>query len=205
MGEQDSSSVVIREIGQPGDLGWVVMAHGEVYAREFGWDTSFEALVARIVADYATAAGTAGSGAWIAEVDGQRAGCVFCVSAEPDPAAGTVAAGREARPEPGAGDSQEALGAGSAERTAQLRILLVHPSARGRGVGDRLVRACMEFARAAGYTRMRLWTNDVLAAARVIYLRHGFTLTEQDPHHSFGVDLVGQVYEAQLTPVPAAR
>jgi hypothetical protein len=63
----------------------------------------------------------------------------------------------------------------------------------------------MDFARAAGYTRMRLWTNDVLAAARVIYLRHGFTLAEQDPHHSFGADLVGQVYEASLAQVPAAR
>ena len=173
-----TGDVVIRELGQPGDLGWVVMAHGEVYAAEFGWDTSFEALVARIVADFAAAAGQAGSAAWIAEADGQRAGCVFCVPAEAGP---------------------------DGEPAAQLRILLVHPSARGRGAGDRLVTACMEFARSAGYTRMRLWTNDVLAAARVVYLRHGFTLTEQDPHHSFGADLVGQVYEARLTPVPAGR
>ncbi len=117
--------------------------------------------------------------------DGQRAGCIFCVPAEPDAPAGRAAAG--------AGD------------TAQLRILLVHPSARGHGAGDRLVTACMDFARSAGYARMRLWTNDVLTAARVIYLRHGFTLAGQDPHHSFGADLVGQVYEAPLAPVPATR
>jgi GNAT superfamily N-acetyltransferase len=187
MAGQDTGGVVIRELGQPGDLGWVVMAHGEVYAAEFGWDTSFEALVARIVADYAAASGQPGSAAWIAEVDGQRAGCIFCVPAEG-----------------GAGTGSAASGAGG-ERTAQLRILLVHPSARGRGAGDRLVAACMEFASSAGFTRMRLWTNDVLAAARAIYLRHGFTLTEEEPHRSFGADLVGQVYEARLDQVPAAR
>jgi GNAT superfamily N-acetyltransferase len=179
------------------------MAHGEVYAAEFGWDTSFEALVARIVADYASAADQARSAAWIAEVDGQRAGCVFCVQAEPDaPAEPDAQAESDAQAEPGAPAAREAAGAGD---TAQLRILLVHPRARGHGAGDRLVTACMDFARSAGYARMRLWTNDVLAAARVIYLRHGFTLAEQDPHRSFGADLVGQVYEARLAPVPAAR
>ena len=74
--------VVIRELGQPGDLGWVVMAHGEVYAAEFGWDTTFEALVARIVADYAGGRDPAREAAWIAEVDGRRAGCVFCVAGD---------------------------------------------------------------------------------------------------------------------------
>ena len=61
-----SSSVVIRPLGEPGDLGWVVMAHGEAYAAEFGWDTSFEALVARIVADYAAASDPARNAAWMA-------------------------------------------------------------------------------------------------------------------------------------------
>ena len=159
--------VVIRELGQPGDLGWVVMAHGEVYAAEFGWDTTFEALVARIVADYAGGRDPAREAAWIAEVGGRRAGCVFCV----------------------AGD----------EQTAKLRILLVHPSARGHGLGHRLVATCLDFARRAGYTRMELWTNDVLAAARRVYLQHGFTLTAAEPHRSFGADLVGQTYATDLT------
>src|SRR5262249_7974819 len=72
----------IRPLGQPGDLGWVVMAHGEIYAAEFGWDTTFEALVARIVADYAGNHEPAREAAWIAERDGRRAGCVFCVAAD---------------------------------------------------------------------------------------------------------------------------
>ncbi|MFD7499304.1 GNAT family N-acetyltransferase [Streptomyces sp. NPDC059832] len=72
-------AVVIRPLARPGDLGWVVMAHGEFYDREFGWDTSFEALVARIVADYAEEKARGPQAAWIVEVDGVRAGCVFCV------------------------------------------------------------------------------------------------------------------------------
>jgi GNAT superfamily N-acetyltransferase len=70
---------MIRDLGVPGDLGWVVMAHGEQYAAEFGWDTSFEALVARIVADYAADHVPDREGAWIAEHAGRRVGCVFCV------------------------------------------------------------------------------------------------------------------------------
>jgi GNAT superfamily N-acetyltransferase len=156
----------IRPLDQPGDLGWVVQAHGEQYAREFGWDHTFEALVAQIVADYGTEHDPSLEAAWIAEVDGQRVGCVFCVRAEN-------------------GD-------------AQLRILLVTDDGRGHGLGGRLVDECMSFARRAGYRRMVLWTNDPLAAARHIYLARGFTLTHEEPHASFGVDLVGQYYAVDL-------
>jgi GNAT superfamily N-acetyltransferase len=160
--------VEIRRLGRPGDLGWVVMAHGEAYAAEFGWDASFEALVARIVADYAVHHDPAREAAWIAELDGRRVGCVFCVAAD--------------------------------EATAQLRILLVDPLARGHRLGGMLVDECVAFARQAGYARMKLWTNDPLAAARRIYLSRGFKLVAEEPHHSFGADLVGQVYELGLAP-----
>ena len=73
---------MIRPLGQPGDLGWVVQAHGEIYAAEFGWDGEFEALVARIVADYAAEHDPAREAAWIAELDGRRVGCVFCVAGD---------------------------------------------------------------------------------------------------------------------------
>jgi len=76
--------VSIRPLGQPGDLGWVVMAHGQVYAAEHGWDTTFEALVARIVADYADGPDPAREAAWLAELDGRRVGCVFCVAGGAD-------------------------------------------------------------------------------------------------------------------------
>ncbi|NUT37852.1 MAG: GNAT family N-acetyltransferase [Hamadaea sp.] len=162
---------LIRPLDRPGDLGWVVQRHGEIYAEEFGWDTSFEALVARIVADYAEKHDPAREAAWIAEVDGERAGCVFCVR--------STSEDRD-------------------DRTAQLRILLVEPSARGRRLGRRLVQTCLDFARQAGYAKMMLWTNDPLAAARAIYLAEGFTLVESEEHDSFGHRLVGQVYERAL-------
>ena len=165
--------VKIRTLGAPGDLGWVVMAHGEMYATEFGWDTSFEALVARIVADYAASHDPEREHAWIAELDGRRVGCVFCVAAD--------------------------------EKTAQLRILLVDPAARGHALGGKLVDTCISFARDAGYERMKLWTNHPLTAARSIYLSRGFTLTGEDPHHSYGADLTGQVYELDLHAQPAVR
>jgi GNAT superfamily N-acetyltransferase len=167
--------VTIRRLGRPGDLGWVVMAHGEVYSEEFGWDRSFEELVLRIVADYASDRDSRLAAAWIAELDGRRVGCIFCV-VDPDRAA-----------------------------TAKLRILLVHPDGRGRGLGGRLVDTAVRFAREAGYERVRLWTNDPLVAARRVYLKRGFTLTEEEPHHSFGVDLVGQVYELELVAGPLPR
>jgi GNAT superfamily N-acetyltransferase len=154
---------VIRRLGRPGDRGWVVAAHGEVYAQEYGWDGTFEALVARIVGDFTPSAHEA---AWLAEVDGRRVGCVFCVS--------------------------------STESVAQLRLLLVHPEGRGHGLGGRLVDTCVAFARHAGYTTMRLWTNDPLTAARAVYLKRGFRLTDEEPHHSFGADLIGQTYELDL-------
>jgi GNAT superfamily N-acetyltransferase len=171
MDQRDQARAVIRPLDRPGDLGWVVMAHGELYATEFGWDTTFEGLVARIVADYAAEHDPRGEAAWIAEVDDARVGCVFCVAED--------------------------------EQTAKLRILLVHPDGRGQGLGGRLVDTCVAFAREAGYTQMRLWTNHPLLAARRTYLRRGFVLTTEEAHHSFGVDLIGQIYELDLSDPPA--
>jgi GNAT superfamily N-acetyltransferase len=81
---------------------------------------------------------------------------------------------------------------------AQLRCLLVDPSGRGHGIGRRLVDRCIAFARAAGYRGMTLWTNDVLVSARRIYEATGFTLAKEYRHHSFGHDLVGQIWTRDL-------
>jgi GNAT superfamily N-acetyltransferase len=160
--------VVVRSADQPGDLGWMVWQHGEVYAATLGWDTSFEVLVARIVADFAAAPPDPRLGGWIAELDGRRVGCVICVPAPDSP------------------------------DTAVLRILLVTPDARGRGAGASLVSACIDHARAAGCTTMTLWTNDVLTSARRIYEAAGFELVDSEAHHLFGQDLVGQTWRLDL-------
>jgi DNA-binding MarR family transcriptional regulator/ribosomal protein S18 acetylase RimI-like enzyme len=164
-GSRQPAMVVLRPPA-PGDLGWVVQRNGALYAQEYGWDASYETLVARIVADYAERADLAREAAWIAEMDGEPAGCVFCMR--------------------------------KTDTTAQLRLLLVEPRARGLGLGSRLVAECLAFARRAGYADIVLWTNDVLDGARRIYQRAGFRLTASHAHHSFGHDLVGQDWQLPL-------
>ena len=167
LGSETPWTGIVLRPPQPGDLGWVVERHGARYAAEYGWDATFEALVARIVADFAERRDTRREAGWIAELDGERVGCVFCTAAD-------------------------------AEDTAQLRLLLVEPSARGAGIGTRLVDECLRFAGRSGYRRITLWTNDILADAGRIYERAGFRCDRREPHHSFGHDLVGEYWTRDL-------
>lgn len=162
----ESDPPYVLRAPRAGDYGWVVERHGALYAREYGWDERFEALVAEVVAGFIRNFDPARERCWIAERRGQNVGCVFVVR--------------------------------KSEMVAQLRLLLVDPSARGLGVGKRLVRECTEFARAKGYRSIVLWTNSVLDAARHIYQAEGYRLTSEETHNHFGVDLVGQYWELDL-------
>jgi len=177
----DRPPYLLRPHG-PGDIGWVIARHGALYAREYQWDLTFEALVARIAAQFIERFDPRREACWIAERPaprgssgtGENVGCVFLVQARHDDVG---------EPEPG---------------VAQLRLLLVEPSARGLGIGARLVAECERFARQAGYRRIRLWTQSNLVAARSIYKAGGYQLVSTEPHHSFGHDLVGEMWELDL-------
>jgi DNA-binding MarR family transcriptional regulator/GNAT superfamily N-acetyltransferase len=151
-----------------GDMGWIVHREGLGYAEQFGWDETFEALVARIVDQFLTNFDPSRERCWIAEIDGESVGHIFLVKHPEEP------------------------------ETAKLRLLFVEPSARGMGLGDALVRECVRFARSAGYKKVVLWTQSILMGAHRIYERAGFRLVEEKAHRSFGKDLVGQTWQLQL-------
>jgi DNA-binding MarR family transcriptional regulator/N-acetylglutamate synthase-like GNAT family acetyltransferase len=150
----------------PGDMGWIVYKHGVLYAKEYGWDERFEALVSQIVADFINNYKPDKERCWIAEMDGEVVGSVMVVQ--------------------------------HSDTVAKLRLLLVDPKGRGLGLGTKLVEECVRFAKRKGYSKLVLWTNNVLKEARHIYKKTGFELVAEENHHSFGQDLIGETWELLL-------
>jgi len=165
-GTREAARSYLLRPHRPGDMGYVVARHGALYAQEYGWDISFEALVAEIAAAFIRNFDPTREYCWIAEIDGAPVGSVFVVR--------------------------------HSDTIAKLRLLLVEPNARGLGIGARLVEECLRFARQVGYRKMTLWTQSILVEARRIYGRSGFQLTKEEPHRSFGHDLIGETWETKL-------
>jgi GNAT superfamily N-acetyltransferase len=168
LGIKSESPPIVLRSHRPGDMGMVVHLEGHGYVEQFGWDQSFEALAARIVADFLANFDELRERCWIAEMDGRHVGHVFLVRHPDQPDA------------------------------AKLRLLYVDSAARGMGLGRRLVTECVGFAVQAGYRKVTLWTQSVLTAAHRIYQAAGFRLVREEPHHSFGKDLIGQTWELEL-------
>ena len=167
LGERPEPKVpyILRPL-QVGDVGWVTHRQGLLYAQEYGWDETYEALVAEILGEFVKNFVPQWERSWIAEREGEVVGSVFVVRKSP--------------------------------KVAKLRLLYVEPSARGLGIGRRLVDECIAFSRAKGYKTLTLWTNDILGSARRIYQAAGFKLAGDERHHSFGKDLVGQTWDLEL-------
>jgi DNA-binding MarR family transcriptional regulator/GNAT superfamily N-acetyltransferase len=168
LGARSEPDSIVLRTHRPGDMGMVVHLEGAGYVDQLGWDQTFEALTARIVADFIQNYDPARERCWIAERNGMHVGHIFLVK-HPE--------------EPG---------------TAKLRLLYVDPAERGTGLGTRLVTECVAFARSAGYKKITLWTQSILSSAHRIYQAAGFQLVREEPHHSFGKDLVGQTWELNL-------
>lgn len=164
LGEPEDTPLVIRP-HRVGELGWLIHRQGLLYHLEQGWNAEFEALIARIYAEYEAAPAAPPKALWVADQGGVVAGSVFILPA-----------------------------AGAPEGTAQLRMLYVEPMFRGRGIGQSLVEQAVAFSRASGYRRIMLWTQDCLVSARRIYQAAGFVLEREEPHRSFGADLNGQYW-----------
>jgi DNA-binding MarR family transcriptional regulator/GNAT superfamily N-acetyltransferase len=165
LGDGNLGDPVLRHL-QTGDIGWITMRQGQVYTAEYGWDGSYEALVAEILGRFASAFKPGREQAWIAEQSAMITGSVFLVE-------------------------EDAI-------TARLRLLFVEPAARGHGLGRNLIRSCTEFAKDSSYSRIVLWTQSMLGAARHLYQSEGYRMIASEPHHSFGHDLVGETWELRL-------
>ncbi|MDP3740622.1 MAG: helix-turn-helix domain-containing GNAT family N-acetyltransferase [Hyphomonadaceae bacterium] len=174
LGEPDAEtpnrSYVLRD-PKPGDYGWIVTRNAEIYSEEYGWAGPFEGVCAQIVADFVNNFDPKLERCWIADMDGERVGCVMLVKDDPKAKKADV---------------------------ARIRLLLLDPKARGMGLGARLVDECIRFSKAKGYKRLTLWTHKELTAARAVYAKAGFTKTSEETHDDWGKQATSEFWDLKL-------
>lgn len=165
--KSDATPSYLLRPHRPGDMGWIVQRHGEIYWQEYRYDERFEAFCAEIVAHFVLHLDPKREACWIAEKDGENVGSIFIVR--------------------------------KSKTVAKLRLLLVEPSARGLGIGRRLVEECVRFSRNAGYKKIVLWTQSELHAARHLYQQAGFKVVDRQRHDSFGrKGLIAETWQMEL-------
>lgn len=157
--------VTLRALRQ-GDVDWLTRAHGRLYARDEGFDASFETLVGQVLADFLRDMDPAWEAGFVAQRGGARLGSILCARED--------------------------------ATTARLRLFLLLPEARGRGLGRWMLGRCTGFAREAGYSRMVLATHRSHAAACALYASTGWRLLDSRPVTSFGVELEEMRWEVDL-------
>jgi DNA-binding MarR family transcriptional regulator/GNAT superfamily N-acetyltransferase len=156
---------------KPGDYGWIVARNAEIYSEEYGWAGPFEGVCAQIVADFVNNFDPKLERCWIADMDGERVGCVMLVRDDPKAKRADI---------------------------ARIRLLLLDPKARGIGLGARLVDECVRFSKAKGYKRLTLWTHKELTAARAIYAKAGFAKTGEETHDDWGRQATSEFWDLKL-------
>ncbi len=170
-GEPEADPEIVLRDPEPGDLGWMVQRHAELYFEEYGWQGPFEGMCARIVSDFAANFDPKLEKCWIADMGGEPVGCVMLVKDNPRAKKADV---------------------------SRIRLLLLDPKARGRGLGKRLVEECVTFSRAKGYRRVTLWTHKELTAARAIYARLGFVKTGEESHDDWVGKATSEFWNLEL-------
>ena len=174
LGEPDDAatrpSYTLRD-PKPGDFGWIVTRNAEIYWEEYGWGGPFEGVCAKIVADFVNNFDPKLERCWIAQIEGERVGCVMLVKDDPKAKKANI---------------------------SRIRLLLLDKKARGLGLGTRLVDECIKFSRAKGYKRVTLWTHSDLTAARAIYAKAGFVKTGEESHDSWGKKVTSEFWDLEL-------
>ena len=170
-GEPEADPEIVLRDPEPGDLGWMVQRHAELYFEEYGWQGPFEGMCARIVSGFAANFDPKLEKCWIADMGGEPVGCVMLVKDNPRAKKADV---------------------------SRIRLLLLDPKARGRGLGKRLVEECVTFSRAKGYRRVTLWTHKELTAARAIYASLGFVKTGEESHDDWVGKATSEFWNLEL-------
>jgi len=197
-----SEALSIRQNLQSGDIGWLVWLHGVTYAREQGWDYTFEAYVAGPLADFAIR-NSPRERIWLIECSDRVGASIDPIEDKEADYLPTLSIPSQEGEEENPAEAYPTIVGSIAivedsDEIAQLRWFLLTPELRGKGVGKRLVEEALGFCREQGYKQVYLWTTADLENAARLYTTAGFKLIEDETHEIWGKMVTEQKYELEL-------